>query len=47
MVRLDRTGQLGLYRTGAHDAALAIAPGEYLRRLAASVDLPLHPDEIL
>lgn len=47
MVRLDRHGRLGLHRAGAHDAGLGLAPDEYLRRLAASVDLPSRPDEHL
>jgi len=45
MVRLDRRGRLALHRTGADDAAGSRAPGEYLRQLAATVGLPVQPDE--
>jgi len=41
MVRIDRTGRLELYRSGAHDASSGLSALEYERRLAASIGLPV------
>lgn len=40
MVRIHPSGRLQLYRAGAQDAALGLAPGEFLRHLASTVGLP-------
>jgi tRNA A37 threonylcarbamoyladenosine synthetase subunit TsaC/SUA5/YrdC len=45
IVRIDPAGRLSLYRTGAHDAAHGLEPGQYVRDLAATVGLPIGPAE--
>lgn len=40
MVRMDRSGELTLHRSGAQDSVSGLEPTEFLRHLADSVGLP-------